>query len=1538
MGTDGDPNVDGDKAQIAFNSTTNQYLVVWEGDDINGEQEIYGQLINATTGAEIGSDFRISNMVSSGTVDFRASRPSVAYNVTNNEFLVVWSGDTNSGSLINDDVEIFGQRISATGTEIGSDFRISDANGTGNILGIATNPKVVWNAADNEYLVVWAATDPEIGLVYLEYEIFGQRLSNTGVEIGTNDFKISDMAGSGAQDPDALNPDVAWNSTDNNYMVVWQGSESTSNGIEIYAQRLSNTGAEIGTNDFVISDMGDSNTDYAASNPEIAYNATDNEYMVVWQSDDNTSPLVNNENEIFGQRLSSLGAEIGSDFRISTMGDDTETNPSTRDNFRAGQPEIAWSSSNNVYMVVWEGEDDTEALGDGEVEIFGRILSNTSALLGSQLRLSNLGGEGNSNYDAGYPALAHDTSGNCLIVFEGDNQLGTLFDNEEEIWGQRFTISTANSTPLEIFANPPTIESGTTTGIKISDLFTVDADQSNTFTYTLVAGTGSTDNTSFTISGSDLVANTSFDFSTKATYNIRVEVNDGTNSFQQALTLTVNEPVTTLVGNEFRISVMGTDGDDALDASNPDLAYNSTDDEFLVVWHGDNTVSGKNEIFGQRVNASDGTLLGAQFLISNNVSGNADFDASDSRVAYNSVNNQYLVVWESDDNTGGMIDNETEIFGRIVNANGTLSGSQIRVSDVGGSGNTTYTATDPDVAYSATSNVFLVTWDADDSDAGFPDNKREIFGQVINNLGAETGTNDFRISTTGSSTDDGLDANDPQVDWNSTDNEFLVVWDADVTAGHNKAYGQRISTTGAEIGADFEIIAGSTADNDADKVSVAYNSVDNQYMVICELDQVLNGKNEVYTQIVSNTGAKVGILNKVSDHVTGNANFDANDVSIAYIPDAGEYITTWEGESDQGGLIDNEFEVFLQRLTNANIEEGVDDERISQVGGTGDNNQRAQSSRVAYSTNSKVALVIWHGDPATNGLSDNETEIFGQLWRVPVPVDNTAPIFENSTPTSSAVAQTSFTLETDIDEAGTIYYVVVSDGATEPSAAEVKAGTGSGGSGQITTGNATVTTGEFTNNFNITGLTAGTAYDIYVVAEDDESSPNLQVSPTKIDVATASLISLTVTGLIGDDKVYDDTAAASATGTAVLSGVVGGDDVILGGSPTFTFASANVGVGITINATGYTISGADVGKYLLIQPTLSADITAKELTITGLTGDDKVYDDTAAASATGTAVLSGVETGDDVSLGGAPTFTFASANVGTGITVNTSGYTISGTDSGNYTLTQPTLSADITAKELTITGLTGDDKVYDDTAAASATGTAVLSGVETGDDVSLGGAPTFTFASANVGTGITVNTSGYTISGTDSGNYTLTQPTLSADITAKELTITGLTGDDKVEDGTTAATATGTAVLNGVETGDDVSLGGSPVFTFASPNVGTNISIATTGYTISGTDSGNYTLTQPTLSADITSTLGLEEVSLRNLISLYPNPFENELFFDIANNIQIENVKVYSITGQLLRSYKGVDKKINLSNLANGVYIIAINSNEGSITKRMVKK
>ncbi|MGZ3764824.1 MAG: beta strand repeat-containing protein, partial [Mucilaginibacter sp.] len=280
---------------------------------------------------------------------------------------------------------------------------------------------------------------------------------------------------------------------------------------------------------------------------------------------------------------------------------------------------------------------------------------------------------------------------------------------------------------------------------------------------------------------------------------------------------------------------------------------------------------------------------------------------------------------------------------------------------------------------------------------------------------------------------------------------------------------------------------------------------------------------------------------------------------------------------------------------------------------------------------------------------------------------------------------------------------------------------------------------------------------------------------------------LTITGLSANNKVYDRTNAATLSGSAALSGVVGADVVTLGGSPTSTFASINVGVGIAVTVTGYTISGAAAGNYTLTQPAgLTANITAKALTIATPVASNKVYDGTTTATVTGT--LTGVISPDVVTL--VPTGTFAIADVGTAVAV-TSTSTLSGANAGNYTLTQPVgLTANITPKTLTITGLTASNKVYDGTTSASLSGTGTLSGVVAGDVVNLGGSGTGTFASKNVATGIAVTVSTYTISGTDAGNYTLTQPSgLTANITKASLTITA-TGPLKVT-GFTSPVVTG---------------------------------------------------------------------------------------------------------------------------------------------------
>ncbi len=96
-------------------------------------------------------------------------------------------------------------------------------------------------------------------------------------------------------------------------------------------------------------------------------------------------------------------------------------------------------------------------------------------------------------------------------------------------------------------------------------------------------------------------------------------------------------------------------------------------------------------------------------------------------------------------------------------------------------------------------------------------------------------------------------------------------------------------------------------------------------------------------------------------------------------------------------------------------------------------------------------------------------------------------------------------------------------------------------------------------------------------------------------------------------------------------------------------------------------------------------------------------------------------------------------------------------------------------------------------------------------------------------------------------------------VVKKNLTISGISIADKLMDGTTSATIVGTPSLVGVISGDAVNLYGSPVAQFTSSAVGTNIPVIVSGYSISGNDSVNYSLTQPIgLTASIFDTIKLD--------------------------------------------------------------------------------
>jgi hypothetical protein len=237
----------------------------------------------------------------------------------------------------------------------------------------AVVPAVAYNSADDQYLVVWHGTGDAGQLAQFEFEIYGQRLdAATGLELGAGDFRLSDMGPDGDQTFNALNPAVAYNSRDNQYLVVWSGDDNTGslvgNESEIFGQRLSAEGLELGPNDFRLSHMGpDGVAGFSAFYPAVVYNRAAGEYLVIWAGDDNAGTLVNGEHEIFAQSLDgALAAPRGTPFRVSHMGPDGDPD------FAGFGPALAAAAGE--YLAVWIGDHNAAGLIENEYETFAQRL------------------------------------------------------------------------------------------------------------------------------------------------------------------------------------------------------------------------------------------------------------------------------------------------------------------------------------------------------------------------------------------------------------------------------------------------------------------------------------------------------------------------------------------------------------------------------------------------------------------------------------------------------------------------------------------------------------------------------------------------------------------------------------------------------------------------------------------------------------------------------------------------------------------------------------------------------------------------------------------------------------------------------------------------------------------------------------------------------------------------------------------------------------------------------------------------------------
>ncbi|VFN04501.1 MAG: hypothetical protein BECKG1743D_GA0114223_105962, partial [Candidatus Kentron sp. G] len=457
----------------------------------------------------------------------------------------------------------------------------------------------------------------------------------------------------------------------------------------------------------------------------------------------------------------------------------------------------------------------------------------------------------------------------------------------------------------------------------------------------------------------------------------------------------------------------------------------------------------------------------------------------------------------------------------------------------------------------------------------------------------------------------------------------------------------------------------------------------------------------------------------------------------------------------------------------------------------------------------------------------------------------------------------------------------------------------------------------------ITGITLG-----------GSDAGNYTYNTTASTSATINQASLTV-GYSATDKTYDSTTGVTVTSS---DDRISGDDITI--TETASFTDEHVGTH-TVNVTGITLGGSDAGNYTYnTTASTSATISVKAITATAIAAADKVYDSTTTASVSGGEITGGSTadddnlfiTGDDVALDvSGATGIFDSEHVGAhGVTV--SGLALTGTDAGNYTITDASgASATITAKAVDISG----SRVYDSTVNVAASIFTAATGI-TGEALNLTGSGTV--ASKNVSAGSQTVTLGNLALADGAGglasNYTLTGGTHTATITAKTITASGVTASDKVYDGTvtatlitTNATLTGGAAAdndNKYYTGDAVTLMTSGASgSFGDAQVGAGKTVTVSNLALSGDDAGNYLLALYKTLADITEQ--------RIESSLIDERTESPLT-EVMGYISVTQTSSVSVEVLASETLVEIDSSINVANFSDIQFASVSTGSESAAT------
>ena len=317
---------------ISIDSTGN-FVIVWQDERNNGFSDVYAQRYSSG-GTALGTNFKVNddNGFSGQIV------PSISSDKVGN-FVITWE-DSRNGQH-----DIYAQRYASDGTALGTNFKVNiDQDNVGFKL-----PSVCTNSNGN-FVITWGRNDYMNGIS----DIYAQRYLSDGTALGTN-FKVNDDQGIVNRWP---YPTISKGFC-NNFIISWQ--DDRNGDPDIYAQRYSSDGTELGTNFKVNDDQGTARQ----NSPSISIDVSSN-FVITW------SDWRNGDSDIYSQRYSSDGTELGANFKVNVdQGNITQWGSS-----------ISTDSSGH-FVITWVDERN------GDSDIFAQYYSSDGIAVGSNFLITN---------------------------------------------------------------------------------------------------------------------------------------------------------------------------------------------------------------------------------------------------------------------------------------------------------------------------------------------------------------------------------------------------------------------------------------------------------------------------------------------------------------------------------------------------------------------------------------------------------------------------------------------------------------------------------------------------------------------------------------------------------------------------------------------------------------------------------------------------------------------------------------------------------------------------------------------------------------------------------------------------------------------------------------------------------------------------------------------------------------------------------------------------------------------------------------------